>query len=182
MIERLKRLMQIKNLSPSQFGDEIKVQRSGMSHLISGRNKPSLEFILKILNHFPDVNPDWLLFGNEPVYRDGNSNLSFEEKPEISTDSTKISRNENNPVPQPSFMNGLFSESGKAGFDNEKAIMQTPKDQTTRQRQTQLKDTANGKKEASGEGQTASNPGNEEEIERIIIFDKNKSFVQYFPQ
>lgn len=51
------------DLSPSQFADEIGVQRSGVSHILSGRNKPSLDFILKILTRFPEVDADWLLFG-----------------------------------------------------------------------------------------------------------------------
>jgi len=52
------------NLSPSQFADEIGIQRSGMSHLISGRNKPSLEFIMKVLKRFPDIKTEYLLFGS----------------------------------------------------------------------------------------------------------------------
>ncbi len=63
MISRIQEIMQEKNLSPSQFAEEIGVQRSGISHILSGRNKPSLEFILKILNRFPEVNSAWLLFG-----------------------------------------------------------------------------------------------------------------------
>jgi len=65
MIERILAILKNKNMSPSQFADEIGIQRSGMSHLISGRNKPSLEFILKILKRFPDIDPTWLLLGGE---------------------------------------------------------------------------------------------------------------------
>jgi len=63
MTDRILTIIKLKNLTPSQFADEIGVQRSGISHLISGRNKPSLEFVLKILNRFPDIDPTWLLFG-----------------------------------------------------------------------------------------------------------------------
>ena len=63
MVERILELLKEKKLSPSQFADEIGIQRSGMSHLISGRNKPSLEVIIKVLKRFPDVQADWLLFG-----------------------------------------------------------------------------------------------------------------------
>lgn len=65
MVDRIIELMKQKNLTPSQFADEIGIQRSGMSHLLSGRNKPSLEFVLKVLNRFPDVRPDFLLLGTE---------------------------------------------------------------------------------------------------------------------
>ena len=63
MIDRILEILKIKNLSPAQFADMISVQRSSISHLISGRNKPSLEFIQKILHTFPEVNTDWLLSG-----------------------------------------------------------------------------------------------------------------------
>ena len=63
MIERILEIMKAKNLTPSQFADEIGIQRSGISHLISGRNKPSLEFIMKVLKRFPDVKAEFLLYG-----------------------------------------------------------------------------------------------------------------------
>lgn len=63
MIERILQIMHQENLSPSQFADEIGIQRSGISHLISGRNKPSLEFVMKVLKRFPEIKPEWLLQG-----------------------------------------------------------------------------------------------------------------------
>ncbi|MCX6307019.1 MAG: helix-turn-helix transcriptional regulator [Bacteroidetes bacterium] len=63
MVDRILELMKEKNLTPSQFADEIGIQRSGMSHLISGRNNPSLEFIMKVLKRFPEVKADYLLYG-----------------------------------------------------------------------------------------------------------------------
>jgi transcriptional regulator with XRE-family HTH domain len=67
MVDRILEIMKEKNLTPSQFADEIGIQRSGMSHLISGRNKPSLEFIMKVLARFPDIKPDYLLYGASEV-------------------------------------------------------------------------------------------------------------------
>jgi transcriptional regulator with XRE-family HTH domain len=51
------------NLSPSSFADKIKVQRSSISHLLSGRNKPSLDFVLKVIKEFDTVDLYWLLNG-----------------------------------------------------------------------------------------------------------------------
>lgn len=74
MIGRIIEIIKRKNISPSQFADEIGIQRSGMSHLISGRNKPSLEFVLKVLKRFPDIDPVWLLLGvSQPDWRTENS-------------------------------------------------------------------------------------------------------------
>ncbi len=62
-IERLERLLGYYSLSASAFADRIQVQRSSMSHLLSGRNKPSLDFVLKVIKAFPEVNLYWLLNG-----------------------------------------------------------------------------------------------------------------------
>ena len=68
--ERLQMIMRMNNMNASQFADKIGVQRSSISHIISGRNKPSLDFLQKTLEHFPRVNADWLITGkvksNEP--------------------------------------------------------------------------------------------------------------------
>ena len=63
MVERILELIKNKKLTPSQFADEIGIQRSGMSHIISGRNNPSLEFVMKVLKRYPDIKPEWLLYG-----------------------------------------------------------------------------------------------------------------------
>lgn len=63
-IGRLEYLMKYYDLSASSFADKIGVQRSGISHLLSGRNKPSLDFVLKLEEEFPEVNLYWLLKGS----------------------------------------------------------------------------------------------------------------------
>lgn len=63
MIDQIKKLMDSKNLSPTQFSEEIGIQRSSLSHVLSGRNKPSLDFMMKIKSRYPDTNLDWLLLG-----------------------------------------------------------------------------------------------------------------------
>ncbi len=57
--------MEKSGLTPSEFADKIEVQRSAISHITSGRNKPSLEFLIKIKNTFPEIDTDWLVFGTE---------------------------------------------------------------------------------------------------------------------
>jgi transcriptional regulator with XRE-family HTH domain len=84
MIERLTQIIRTKNINASKFADEIGVQRSNVSHVLSGRNKPSLEFVLKVLERFPEIKPDWLLFGkSNPV--SGNVDL-FSEEPALLKD------------------------------------------------------------------------------------------------
>jgi len=67
-MEHSKRILEIlekSGLTPSEFADKIEVQRSAISHITSGRNKPSLEFLIKIKNAFPEIDTDWLIFGTE---------------------------------------------------------------------------------------------------------------------
>ncbi|WP_282054810.1 helix-turn-helix domain-containing protein [Maribacter luteus] len=62
-IKRLEKILRYYDLSASVFADRIKVQRSSISHLLSGRNKPSLEFVMKVVDTFPEVDLYWLLKG-----------------------------------------------------------------------------------------------------------------------
>ena len=62
--DRIKKIIKDNELNSSTFASKIGVQRSSISHIISGRNKPSLDLVIKIINSFPYLSSDWLLFGN----------------------------------------------------------------------------------------------------------------------
>ena len=107
-ISRLNIIMDYYQLSSSSFADKIKVQRSSISHLLSGRNKPSLDFVLKVVQEFKEVELYWLLngkgiFPNESVtppievksnYKNqrDRSNVISIEKTELSINSKNIER------------------------------------------------------------------------------------------
>src|SRR5690606_6672337 len=80
---RLQMIMRMNNLNASQFADKIGVQRSSISHIISGRNKPSLDFIQKTLEHFPRVNADWLVTGKMREDSDQTTIIDSKEKQEV---------------------------------------------------------------------------------------------------
>ncbi|WP_375242085.1 helix-turn-helix domain-containing protein [Lacinutrix sp.] len=61
--KRLKKVIDYYGESASSFAEKIGVQRSSISHILSGRNKPSLEFVLKVLSSFPEVELYWLMNG-----------------------------------------------------------------------------------------------------------------------
>lgn len=63
LIDRIKVVMKVNQLSATQLAEEIGVQRSNVSHVLSGRNKPSFEFLNKLLTRFPKVNAHWLITG-----------------------------------------------------------------------------------------------------------------------
>lgn len=64
MIDRIKTIMKMHNLNAASFADRIGVQRANMSHVLTGRNKPSLDFVERILLNFPKVNAAWLVTGS----------------------------------------------------------------------------------------------------------------------
>ena len=60
---RLKKILEHHQLTASLFADKIGVQRSSISHILSGRNKPSLDFVMKVLHSYPEVDLYWLMNG-----------------------------------------------------------------------------------------------------------------------
>lgn len=70
MRDRILKIMEREGLTPSKFAESIGIQRSAMSHIISGRNNPSLDVLLKILERFTYVDSDWLLFGKGEMLRE----------------------------------------------------------------------------------------------------------------
>ena len=61
--ERIEAFMSHKGLTPKKLADQLGVQRSGIGHILSGRNKPSLEFITRLAEAYPEVRHAWLLHG-----------------------------------------------------------------------------------------------------------------------
>jgi transcriptional regulator with XRE-family HTH domain len=103
MLERISRVIKSRKISASQFADDIGVQRSSVSHVLSGRNKPSLDFVTKILSAYADINPGWLLTGSGQMYIGEDSNsarVREEEKVEGDTSqlSLNVGRDEEKPV------------------------------------------------------------------------------------
>ena len=66
IVERIEEIRRNHQLSAAGFASRIGVQRSAMSHILSGRNKPSLEFLMKVYEAFDEVALDWLIIGTSP--------------------------------------------------------------------------------------------------------------------
>ena len=88
-VKRLEIILEYYALNASSFADKIGVQRSSMSHLLSGRNKPSLDFVMKITEVFPEVDLYWILNGT------GSFPKNNEEILETTKTPAPISSNEN---------------------------------------------------------------------------------------
>jgi predicted transcriptional regulator len=89
-VKRLETIFEYYGLTASFFADKINVQRSSISHLLSGRNKPSLDFILKVIENFPEVELLWLLNGKGTFPKGENGS---EEKTVISANEKVVQEN-----------------------------------------------------------------------------------------
>lgn len=82
--DRLVRIMTSEGITSSAFADVIGVQRSSISHILSGRNKPSLDFLQKILTKFPKYNAEWLIIGTGDIYKQPKQASFFNNTDSIS--------------------------------------------------------------------------------------------------
>lgn len=71
--DKIKQVLTIKNLSPSYLADDIGVQRSSISHILSGRNRPSLDIIQKIVRRFPEFTYEWFLESDTQLSTDDST-------------------------------------------------------------------------------------------------------------
>lgn len=70
MNTRLKQFLAAENITQASFADNINVVRASVSHVLSGRNNPSYEFIRSVMLRYPDLNIEWLMFGKGKMYKD----------------------------------------------------------------------------------------------------------------
>jgi len=80
MYKRLKNWMESEGLKPSLLADNIGVNRATISHILSGRNKPSIDFFEKLLNIYPNINANWLISGIGYMKNDNNEKQVFSIK------------------------------------------------------------------------------------------------------
>jgi len=154
-IKRLETILDFYGLNASSFADKINVQRSSMSHLLSGRNKPSLDFIMKIIEVFPEVDLYWLLnnVGEFPKKTQKTENDNVDKNSEKVKFHSPPSYDEN------VISHDLFSKINLE--ENEKGKNLTP--------------------EKFPEPNNSEFMKKEDEIEKIVFFYKNGTFRVYIP-
>lgn len=77
MNERLKQFLAAENITQSQFADRIDVVRASVSHVLSGRNNPSYDFIRAIMKNYPRLNIEWLMFGKGKMYKEDRTEIPY---------------------------------------------------------------------------------------------------------
>jgi transcriptional regulator with XRE-family HTH domain len=152
-IKRLEIILDYYGLSASSFADKVGVQRSSLSHLLSGRNKPSLDLILKIVQNFPEVDLYWILNGKGVFPKSDDKGLS-----EIvsTSQNLKIEDKMDDRQKQPN----LFTDNTT-----------TPKNPIFEKKTEIFSNTGN-----------LEEYKNSAEIERIVIFYKNGTFKNFLPE
>lgn len=138
MEDRIKKFMEHKGISPSELADAIGVQRSNVTHVLKARNKPSFQFIEKLLQIYPEINAKWLLLGEGNMI-DGVSKsrtlfdtipepvipivkTSIKSEPEIVKDSPFIPSKDTNLLPPIQEKEKLENELYDPFFSTEKPI------------------------------------------------------------
>ena len=93
MKDRLSKIITSEGLTPSLLADKLGVQRSGISHILSGRNNPGFDFLQKLLENFPRLNAEWLLLGKGSMYKSTVADI-----PDLLTPPTIVEKNPVAPI------------------------------------------------------------------------------------
>jgi transcriptional regulator with XRE-family HTH domain len=167
MNERIQLILKTKDISASKFADEIGVQRSSISHILSGRNNPSLDFIQKILKRFPDISPDWILTGKGSMYMEPDLFTTIEEPKQEKIVTNEVIEDSEEPETE---------ESVILPYENEQIPTPKPLKPSQPKIVSKIKDTSENK----GPDIIMKPVG--KKIERIIIFYSDKSCIEYIPE
>jgi len=94
MKDRIKMIMDAENMTPARFADSLQIGRAVISHILNGRNNPSLDVISRILSQMPQVSSEWLLTGRGSMYIDKNiGDTNVPPPKEASASSSSVSKN-----------------------------------------------------------------------------------------
>lgn len=83
MKDRIKIIMENENLTPAKFADRLQINRAIVSHILNGRNNPSLDVVTRILTEMNYINPEWLLNGTGSIYKEGADSEAIPKEPDL---------------------------------------------------------------------------------------------------
>ena len=158
--DKIKQILIDKNLTPSYFADEIGVQRSSISHILSGRNRPSFDIIQKIIRRFPELGYEWIMEeDNQPT--SSSPHIGYAANRGTMTRSTVERYGSSEPLP----------------------ISYPPPAATIRSQRNEIPPVAVGSTPVTITEQPAAIAvgGNDKKVERILIFYTDGSFREYTP-
>ncbi len=166
MKDRIAKIIREEGMTAAKFAEEIGVQASGISHIISGRNNPSTDFLIKILDRFRGINAEWLLLGKGNMYKSAAS--EYPEKPAKPVMNDLFTTALNNPVTNYAKENEVLREEKN----------DIPADSVKPEQLKQEKSTYSGTEEARA---YYERPVNDKKVEKIVIFFNDNTFESYNP-
>ncbi len=174
MKNRLQQIISTEGISALKFAEIIDVQRSTVSHILSGRNNPSLEFIQKTLNNFPQINTDWFITGRGEMYIEpaSTTNERTNKSEQNSRDLFSVLKDEEQASYQA--ISSIGSNDDEESDNDKESADNKDIDSTINKEET-----ANNKEK---EPDISGMPISASPLERIVIFYKNGSFKEYLPQ
>jgi len=122
MKERILQFLQAKQISSTQFADTIGVQRSSVSHILSGRNNPSFDFIHKILINYSEIDAEWLILGKGEMYKTKAPDDLFDQEP-VESKSKIVKEQAQTTVEQPTDYQSTKSVSMSVTTDIERVVI-----------------------------------------------------------
>ena len=168
---RVQKIINYSELSLSEFADEIGVQRSNISHVLSGRNKPSLDFLMKIKDRFPEIQWEWLIEGKGAMIFSENEAASTPSS--YSLEESKI--NDDEPI-----ITGLFSIPSQEIDENTKQEEDKSEISEPIQYNNIVENTPEiSENKSIPEVETPSEKGNS--IKKIVFFYENGKFEVFEP-
>lgn len=200
MIERINQILKVRSLTSRQFAEEIGIQPSGMSHILSGRNRPSLDFIIKVINRYPDINISWLVFGTGDMFTNVNlpkNQPSIDNNPTLFPELSQPMVEDINNLPQQ--QSDVENNGEKQVINAEKTMSDTnlnatdsfngdnlSEERLAKTDESGLSAQSNDKTVASSNVDLASNnkslASNSKTIDRIVVFYSDRTFVEYIPE
>jgi len=174
MLDRINLILKSRNLNAAQFADEIGVQRSSVSHILTGRNNASLDFLLKVLQRYPEIDTDWLITGKGFMIKSVNQTAEKTVEPiKQEQKSTPISE-----LPK-EFTGDLFHQtSEKEQFKPNILNQEANKPVLTGKQETSVEQEIVEQKKPD---ESATKDTSTRYAEKIVIFYSDKTFTEYNP-
>lgn len=165
--DKIKQILIDKNLTPSYFADEIGVQRSSISHILSGRNRPSFDIIQKIIRRFPDLGYEWIMEEDNQQSYSQSQPLNYGQ-PRATAQPNPVNQRERF-VTQPAVSYTAPAMNVRSQRNEIPPVMQNTLDADTVPAFNSL------------EPAPAGAMSTEKKVERILIFYTDGSFREYGP-
>lgn len=211
MIDRINLLLKAKNITARQFAEEIGIQPSGISHILSGRNNPSLDFVLKVMKRWPEINISWLMFGKGEMYVSPSEFQQTTVQPQSIEQETaesqpveydlfsqpalaaesQVPQNDNNSV-----LKEKMQQSGKqevSSSDMNTPLQHIPTDNPAEIQSVVTKKVVKNNEPPKADEISTQEPGKvdvpvqvnvmtKKRIEKIVVLYDDHSFAEYFPE